>query len=281
MAIPYEPKPLPAVTTVDFNVSRWAGVNKIKGSQADYEMVDCKNMCSDNFPYASPRKSRKKLIDEAGIKRIYKVEGDRIYYIDKDDYLCYLENGEKSYVTYTENDVETKVQIADCTCTNIYDEFSVFYPYIIYTDKENKINHTKYSIIFGEIIGPELYRNSNGDKRYRLKIESKVYIENVLATTFDVSVKFPSEEDLEFPYDRTYDSVLDLSFSLYNKKDILKEAHTIQWKSTDDREKTWTLSFENFEEGDYFIVKDIYSALEDPTTISVEKSRLEFVKSGS
>ena len=69
MAIPYESKPLPAVTTVDFNVDRWAGVNKIKGAQSDGEMADCKNMCSDNFPYSSPRKSREKVLDELGIQR--------------------------------------------------------------------------------------------------------------------------------------------------------------------------------------------------------------------
>ena len=100
MAIPYEPKPLPAVTTVDFNVSRWGGVNKIKGSQADYEMADCKNMCADNFPYASPRKAREKLLDESGIQRIYKVDGNRVYYIDNEGYLCYTESGAKHYLTH-------------------------------------------------------------------------------------------------------------------------------------------------------------------------------------
>ena len=89
MAIPYESKPLPAASIMDFNVSQWAGVNKIKGSQADGEMADCKNMCADNFPYASPRKSREKLLDESGIQRIYKVDGNRVYYIDNEGYLCY------------------------------------------------------------------------------------------------------------------------------------------------------------------------------------------------
>ena len=279
MAIPYEPKPLPTVTTVDFNVSRWAGVNKIKGSQADYEMVDCKNMCSDNFPYASPRKSREKLVDEAGIKRIYKVEGDRIYYIDKDDYLCYLENGEKSYVTYTENDVETKIQIADCTCTNNYDNNSVFYPAIKYIDEENKIYSIKYAFDLGEVIGPEVYYNSSGEEKYRLKIESKLFIDNISATTFNVNVKFPSAEDLKFPSDRSYENYLTLNFNLYGKNNRFKESFKIQWNSTDNRKKTWTLNYSNFEEGDYFIVTDRYN-VDDATTISTEKKRLEFLISG-
>ena len=50
MAIAYKEESLPAVSTFAFDINRWAGVNKIKGSQYDYEMADCKNMSSDNFP---------------------------------------------------------------------------------------------------------------------------------------------------------------------------------------------------------------------------------------
>ena len=127
MAIPYESKPLPAVSTFPFDITSWRGINKIKGAQADGEMVSCKNMCSDNYPYASPRKPREKLIDEQGIKRIYKVEGDRIYYIDSEDYLCCWEKGVKTILEYKdENDVEKKVKARKCLCTNNYDNTSVF-----------------------------------------------------------------------------------------------------------------------------------------------------------
>ena len=144
MAIPYEPKPLPAVTTVDFNVSHWAGVNKIKGSQADGEMADCKNMCADNFPYASPRKSREKLLDESGIQRIYKVDGNRVYYIDNEGYLCYTESGAKHYLTHSEK----KIQIKPCSCTNNYDEFSIFYPNIFYVDSKFEAKGITETITF-------------------------------------------------------------------------------------------------------------------------------------
>ena len=61
MAIPYKEQKLPAVQQLAFDVTRWGGVNRIKGSTQDYEMADCVNMAVDHFPYAAPRKSRKKL----------------------------------------------------------------------------------------------------------------------------------------------------------------------------------------------------------------------------
>lgn len=148
MAIKYKEEALPAVSTFAFDISRWAGVNKIKGGQYDYEMADCKNMSSDNFPYASPRKPREKLIDEQGIKRIYKVEDDRVYYIDKDDCLCYCENGEKLYLQYEDENGDIKnMTVDDISCTNSYGDTSIFYPsmsYIIgdtgFIEQENVIN---------------------------------------------------------------------------------------------------------------------------------------------
>lgn len=281
MAIPYEPKPLPAVTTVDFSVDRWAGVNKIKGSQADYEMSDCKNMSSDNFPYSSPRKAREKLLDEAGVQRIYKVEDNKIFYIDAEDYLCYVEEGVKKYIAYTENDIETKVQMPFCICTNNYDRGSVFYPYIRYIDEKNQIFSTKYPIAFGDIIGPYSYKNKNNDRRYRIEIESRVYIDNISATSFNVSVKFPDEEDLEFPTTSTYEDYLKLSISLYGKDDVQKESTGIIWYEEDERTKIWTLSFESFEKGDYFIIKDTYSAeSENDVSLTHAKKRLDFLTKG-
>lgn len=281
MAIPYESKPLPAVSTFPFDISAWQGVNKIKGSQAEGEMADCKNMGSGNFPYASPRKPREKLIDEAGIKRIYKVEDDRVYYIDAEDYLCYAENGVKEYVTYTENEIETKVQMPGCICTNNYDKGSVFYPYIRYIDEENQIFSTKYPIDLGDITGPYSYKNRNNETRYRIEIVSRVYIDNISATSFNISVKFPDEEDLAFPTTSTYDDYLTLSITLYNKDGVYKESTGIQWNEEDERTKSWTVSFESFEKGDYLVIKDTYSAeYENDASLSHAKKRLNFLIQG-
>ena len=136
MAIPYKEEALPKVSTFPFDISHWAGVNKLDGGQRDYEMSDCTNMSVDNYPYASPRKARNKILDEQGIQRIYKVEGDKVYYIDADGYLAYMENGKKSFV----NNNESKICMNDCICTNNYDKCTVFYPNLRYIDEDDKIH---------------------------------------------------------------------------------------------------------------------------------------------
>lgn len=141
MAIKFKEEPLPSVSTFGFDITRWAGVNTIKGSQYDYEMADCKNMCSDNFPYASPRKPREKIYAEDGIKRIYKIDGNKIYFIDSEDHLCYAEDGVKSYV---EN-----IKMPECKCTNNYDKNTVFYPNMQYVNEENKVIDISHSFEFG------------------------------------------------------------------------------------------------------------------------------------
>ena len=133
MAIPYEYNKLPEAVGVNFNIDKWAGVNKRYTN--DFEMVDCRNMTSDNYPYASPKKADKKVIAEGGIKRIYKVEGNKIYYIDKDEYLCYGEDGAKNFVTDKDGN---KIQMNNVSCTNNYDGASVFYPDLQYITDENK-----------------------------------------------------------------------------------------------------------------------------------------------
>lgn len=142
MAVPYEPKGLPAVTTLDFNVSHWGGVNSTKGYTADYEMVDCKNMGGDNYPYASPKKADKKMIAEDGIKRIYKIDGNKIYYIDKDEYLCFGEDGIKNYVVDKDGN---KIQMNNVSCTNNYDDGTIFYPEMKYMNYENDIKTPSHS----------------------------------------------------------------------------------------------------------------------------------------
>lgn len=141
MAIKFKEEPLPNVSTFAFDITRWAGVNTIKGSQYDYEMADCKNMSSHNFPYASPRKPREKIYAEDGIKRIYKIDGNKIYFIDSEDYLCYVKDGIKSYID--------NIKMPDCKCTNNYDKNTVFYPNMQYVNEENKVIDISHSFEFG------------------------------------------------------------------------------------------------------------------------------------
>ena len=280
MAIPYESKPLPAVTTVDFNVDRWAGVNKIKGAQSDGEMADCKNMCSDNFPYSSPRKSREKVLDELGIQRIYKVDGDKVYYIDGDDYLCYTQKGVKGYVTYTENGADTKIQMSDCTCTNNYDTNSIFYPRIRCVDDRNKITTLKYPITFGNIIRSE-HSNRTGELRYKAELSTTVPVENENATTFKVCVKFPRKEEMPFPSSRDYYDVVDLDFDLYNKYDEYKEYKSVLWEEgKHSRTHSCVLTFDNFEKGDYLYINSKDSGFKTVEKCKVFENILNFTKSG-
>lgn len=278
MAIAYESKPLPAVTTLDFNISHWAGVNKTKGAQADYEMADCKNMGSNNYPYASPRASREKVLDEADIQRIYKVEGDKLYYIDGENYLCFSQNGVKGYVTYRENEVETKIQMADCGCTNNYDRSSIFYPDVRCIDQEGSLVAVKYPIVFSEIAQTEYYNHYN-EKRYRIGMEASLFIDNLNATSFKVNVKFP--KDAQLPATTTQSDYIQLKYELYDKEDKPKTTGYIIWNFEDEREKSWVLSFESFEKGDYLVVKDEYTAeSSNDSVLTHGRERLEFEKSG-
>lgn len=135
MAIAYKEEALPKVATFPFDITHWKGVNKIKANRYDQEMADCRNMSVDNYPYASPRKPRKKVVDEQGVKRIYKVDGDTLYYIDKDDCLCFYENGSKTNLQYeNENSEMINMNVGNTTCTNNYDGNSIFYPSMNYVD---------------------------------------------------------------------------------------------------------------------------------------------------
>ena len=275
MAIPYESKPLPAVTTVDFNVDRWAGVNKIKGAQSDGEMADCKNMCSDNFPYSSPRKSMEKIIFD-NVKRIYRVEGDKVYYIDGDDYLCYTQKGVKGYVTYTENGADTKIQMSDCTCTNNYDKGSIFYPNVSYLDEENKVLGRKYPIVFGAIVESKR-KNANNEDVYAAKTEATVFLENPNNQKLNINFKFPSHEDV--PYTRFDDATLYINVDHYDKDDKVKAEIMLSLDlETDERDKVWLCEFTNVEKGDYLrIYSDGATEYKDDKYDELIK-RLKFIK---
>lgn len=203
MAISYREEALPPVSTFPFDINRWGGVNKIKGGQQDHEMADCKNMSSRNYPYASPRKPREKLIDEAGIKRIYKVEGNRIYYIDADDYLCYCEKDEKCFVTDSDGN---QIQMQNVTCTNNYDKCSVFYPNMEYIDEENKIKMPEHKFKFGNVftqktkMGVIWYTYSSGQTNVANANAKKVTVTVTLPVEFDGNGSPIADEDYGYPY---------------------------------------------------------------------------------
>ncbi len=277
VAIPYESKPLPAVSTFPFDIGAWGGVNKTKGAQSDGEMVACKNMASDNYPYASPRRSRELVIAD-DVKRIYKVEGDSVYYIDGEDYLCCVADGVKSYVINSEDE---KIQMSDCICTNNYDGGSVFYPNVRYIGEENEIFSIKCPISFGDIVGPYEYYNLYNEKQFRIKLETTLFVDNTEATTFKVSVKFPDKEELPFPTNSKYEDYVELNFLLYDKEGTHKESESVKWHIDDDREKSWILTFENFEKGDYITVSDEYTAQHtDDVELTYGEMRLKFIKAG-
>ena len=275
MAIPYEPKPLPAVSTFPFEITNWRGVNKIKGGQAEGEMVNCKNMCSDNFPYASPRKPREKIIDEQGIKRIYKVEGEKVYCIDNENYLCYWENGVKNFVTYTEDDVDVKIQMAECTCTNNYDKGSVFYPTVKYVDEENKVSGREFPITFGDIIE---YTRKNGynETFYGAKIESKVILENPNTKKICINFKFPSKVDVP---SESFDIIFcTIQVALYDKNDNEKSNQIFNFDFDDEREKSRLIELSNVEKGDYLLIYSEGGHLKKEEAYDDIIDRLEFVK---
>lgn len=266
MAIPYEPKPLPAVTTVDFNVDRWAGVNKIKGSQADYEMSDCKNMSSDNFPYSSPRKAREKLLDEAGIQRIYKVEGDKVYYIDSDGYLCCGEGGLKNFVL----NKEEKIKFENITCTNNYDMFSVFYPSMSYIDRDNEVKGIVHAITWGALVEEQ---NINEDDEFGDEVDGNynnftyasytVNVESYNTKTAKIKMKLPEAKKYGLPQ---IESGLVIRFRFYDAEGDTKkfkdDSGVEQVKfdvpiAISDREQEFEaiLPELDFEAGDYCLIR--------------------------
>ncbi len=151
MGIKFKEAALPDVSALDFRVDYWDGVNQTRAAQKNSEMANCQNMSIDNFPYASPRKPRQKLVDEQGIKRIYKIEDGKIYCIDSSDRLCYFKDGVKTMLTPKNlNDEEEEAFVYNCFCTNNYDKSSIFYPQMVYTDSDgvyreigHKVNYTK------------------------------------------------------------------------------------------------------------------------------------------
>ncbi len=276
MAVAYKEEALPEVSMLSFDINRWAGVNKIKGGQADYEMADCVNMSSDNYPYASPRGSHEKLVDEQGIKRIYKVENDRIYYIDSEDCLCYAENGVKSYVV---DDDDNKIQMYNVSCTNNYDESSIFYPYMNYTDHNNSVAGLEYPLTFGSLYGIESIDDDDMDfydelseytskytNYYTIHRSTEFYVDNISVREIGVKMTLPEASKYELPYTtgttypklvlRVYDR--DGNTKKYTDEDGTEHLVIQTTISIDDRENSYTITIPDsleFEEGDYCLLR--------------------------
>ena len=279
MAIPYESKPLPAVSTFPFDIGAWRGVNKIKGSQADGEMADCKNMCSDNYPYASPRKPRGKIIDEQGIKRIYKVEGNRVYYIDADDYLCYAENGEKTFVTDSEGN---KIQMPDVKCTNNYDKCSMFYPTLQYVDENNIVSGPYTRAVF-DVIPEEIITDKTGiNDKYYFNIYSRIItLENFEAKRFRLKFELPANEDGEYGFPHNiYDHFI--GYQLYSFNGELKTSNNEHLYVNDKINYTSHSLPDNVEPGDYLVIRFyIYSNESNGANLEKFQSNMKYFLSGS
>ena len=220
MAIQFQEQALPSPKSLAFDITHWGGLNKIKGGQNQNEMADCKNMSSDLYPYASPRKARKKVVSETGIKRIYKVDGDKIYCIDSENRLCYFENGVKTLLKSKFGENEEDIYIYNCSCSNNYDDCSVFYPEMAYTDYEGN-----YQSIDKPISITPRYIDSKGDfiehqetKYWQvttpgwdfsnniLAIDFKsenIYVENTETRSFTVCFKLPESETYALPHPNT------------------------------------------------------------------------------
>lgn len=277
-------KSLPTVAVMDFNVSRWGGVNKIKGYTADYEMADCTNMCADNYPYASPRKPMKKVVSQEGIKRIYKVDGNGIYYIDSEDYLCFAQGDSKEFVVDSGGE---KIQMSQVVCTNNYDENTVFYPGIRYVDGQCNVKTSEYKIQFAN--PTELTKmHTNSGSGYSMKMVAVAYVSNTSANKFNVRAVFPSENDLNFPTNSAYQHVFDVVLTLYNKENKSVKQTTLRWSGDDyendtkEREKLWTVEFDKLGDGDYFEFKVYYSKVgsQSDAPSSYWEKMFDFIRQG-
>lgn len=278
MAIAYKEEALPKVATFPFDITHWKGVNKIKANRYDQEMADCRNMSVDNYPYASSRKPRKKVVDEHGVKRIYKVDGNTVYYIDKDDCLCSFSNGKKEYIIYTENEVDNKIVFPFCRCTNNYDDKTVFYPGITYLDEDNKKRSAEYKFNFGDYIGPYEVKTASGALLYKMKMTTSLYIENTKATKFRIKFVLPENEEKSY---------LNPSSSEYERIGIeiqseTETKHIYRNNDVNERITTWDVTFNEFKEDEEIKFVVMYSSTKalDNIPQAYWKRVFEFIQSG-
>lgn len=276
MAIAYKEEALPSVSTFGFDITRWAGVNTVKGSQYDYEMADCKNMSSDNFPYASPRKPREKLIDEAGIKRIYKVEDGKVYFIDNEDCLCYVENGVKGYI---EN-----LKMPECLCTNNYDKNTVFYPNMQYVNDKNKVINISHSFEFGP--NQDYIDELEVVWMYYLPTYSEyIPIVNTNVRSFKIRAVMSNDEskpdsDFNFPYPTQGIDVL-LGYTVFDKYFNEKKKVRQRISQSLKRDNVYDFTFPDdltLKEGDYIRIELFASGDNNDKNSNFIGSTLDYIK---
>lgn len=206
MAIAYKEEALPKVAAFPFDITHWKGVNKIKANRYDQEMADCRNMSVDNYPYASPRKPRKKVVDEDGIKRIYKVENDVIHYIDNSDCIACHNGKDKELLTYIDefDGLEKQIVVNESVCTNNYDSNTVFYPDMMYVNYEGKPVYVKHPLSFGKLSSKDEYVQGSDEfedgKGYVLEVSTIVYITDTNASSVNISMVFPKATSYKYPY---------------------------------------------------------------------------------
>lgn len=113
MAIEFIEQPLPQVQQIPFSVNNWQGLNRIKGSESMGEMVNMKNMSSDNAPFSSPRKPREVITDEL-------TNGANIF--DDEKKMGYIDAGKFYY---------DGIEKGECGVTNsvvVYDDKIFTFP---------------------------------------------------------------------------------------------------------------------------------------------------------
>ena len=122
MAIQYNPKPLPPVQTIPFSVNSWQGLNRIKGSESQGEMVSTRNMSSDSIPFSSPRPSRETMLSDL-------VNPQKIF--DDENKIGYIADGKFYY------DGVLKGECGDTSSVVVYDKRIFTYPSNKYYDIES------------------------------------------------------------------------------------------------------------------------------------------------
>ena len=268
MAIAYKEEALPKVATFPFDITHWKGVNKIKANRYDHEMADCRNMSVDNYPYASPRKPRKKVVDEQGIKRIYKVENGTIYYIDNSNRLACYNDNIKNMLTYIDeyDGLEKQIEVKESLCTNNYDSNTVFYPDMMYVDIDGKPVYVKYPLSFGKlptndeyVQGSDEFEDGNG---FVLEVSTIVFISDTNERSVNVSMVLPKATSYKYPFSTSQVYTPRIRINICNSDGITKDVggkkYLDCYAEISGRKNNYTIEIPDnvvLEDGDYMLFR--------------------------
>ena len=268
MAIAYKEEALPKVATFPFDITHWKGVNKIKANRYDYEMADCRNMSVDNYPYASPRKPRKKVVDEQGIKRIYKVENGTIYYIDNSNRLACYNDNIKNMLTYIDeyDGLEKQIEVKESLCTNNYDSNTVFYPDMMYVDIEGKPVYVKYPLSFGKLPTNDEYVQGSDEfedgKGFVLEVSTIVFISDTNERSVNVSMVLPKATSYKYPFSTSQVYTPRIRINICNSDGITKDVggkkYLDCYAEISGRKNNYTIEIPDnvvLEDGDYMLFR--------------------------